>query len=187
MTHINDPRIVKVIHLFEEAGTSQYGGEAVTQLEHALQAALLAEEAAGSPAIITAALLHDVGHLLHRLPDDAPTQGVDDLHEELGARWLAKNFCEAAVAPVRMHVQSKRYLCAKEPSYLAQLSAPSLTSLHLQGGPMSAAEAHAFEQHPHFAAAIAVRRWDDQAKVAQLPTPPLAHFLPALTAALLPT
>ena len=78
--------VEQIIKLFEERGDSQYGGEAVTQRQHALQCAALAVKALASPAMVTAALLHDIGHLVHALPDDAPDQGVDDAHEELGYR-----------------------------------------------------------------------------------------------------
>ena len=179
-----NPRLQAIVQLFEQHGNSQYGGEAVTQLEHALQAALLAEQHQSPPTLVAAALLHDVGHLLHKLPDDAPDQGVDDRHEQLGARYLAKHFVRETVDPIRLHVASKRYLCRVEPSYAATLSAPSITSLHLQGGLMNDAERAAFEAEPSYADAVKVRRWDDEAKIAGLPTPPLEHFLPALESSL---
>ncbi|MCA9233946.1 MAG: metal-dependent phosphohydrolase [Planctomycetales bacterium] len=158
-------------------GDSLYGGEAVTQLEHGLQAALLAEQAGAPPSQILAALLHDVGHLLHDLPADAPDQGVDDVHEQLGYEWLAKHFGPQVSEPVRLHVAAKRYLCAVEPEYLATLSAPSLQSLQLQGGPFSADEAAAFQRHPFFRESVDLRRWDDQAKAVGLRTPDIEHFL----------
>src|SRR5262245_38387505 len=102
----------EVLALFRQRGGSQYGGEAVTQLEHARQAATFAEREGAAPALIAAALVHDVGHLLHELPDDAPDRGVDDRHETLAAAWLAQRFRPATVAPVAMHVAAKRYLCA---------------------------------------------------------------------------
>ena len=162
--------------LFAEHGDSEYGGEAVTQWEHACQAACLAERSGAGAALVVAALSHDVGHLLHHLPDDAPIRGIDDLHERIGADWLAAKFPEAVVAPVRLHVPAKRYLCAVEEAYLAGLSPPSLTSLAIQGGPMSAAEVADFERLPFFADAVRLRRWDDQAKVSGLPTLPFEHF-----------
>lgn len=166
-----------VLRLFRERGDSEYGGEAVTQQQHALQAAYFAEQAQAGPALIVAALLHDVGHLLHRLPDDAPEQGVDDQHESLAARWLRKHFSDEVVEPVRLHVAAKRYLCAIDPTYLDQLSPPSLLSLRLQGGPMSEAEWQDFAGHPYCQAAVSLRRWDDAAKDPQLQTPPLEHFV----------
>lgn len=166
----------EVLDLFAASGDSQYGGEAVTQLEHALQAAFFAEREAAAAELIAAALLHDVGHLLHDLPADAPERGVDDRHETLAASWLARRFGPEVVAPVAMHVAAKRYLCAADSTYFGQLSGPSIQSLKLQGGPMSADEARQFESRPHFADAVRLRRWDDAAKVVGLQTPDLAHF-----------
>lgn len=167
----------EILRLFRERGGSQYGGEAVTQQEHALQAAHFAEQEQADATLIAAALLHDVGHLLHSLPDDAPEHGVDDRHESLAAKWLSKRFGPAIVEPVRLHVAAKRFLCATDPDYLRQLSSPSILSLKLQGGPMSDAEASVFQTHPFSEAAIRLRRWDDAAKVPQLPTPTLEHFV----------
>lgn len=167
----------EIARLFETRGGSMYGGEGVTQLEHALQAAALAESNGADAATIAAALLHDVGHVLHDLPDDAPDQGVDDVHEELGDRWLKKYFGPKVSEPVRMHVEAKRYLCAVEPQYQDQLSPPSVQSLMLQGGPFTAEQAREFERHPLFEQAVMVRRWDDEAKVPELETPNLEHFL----------
>jgi len=179
-------RLELIVSLLEQHGDSQYGGEAVTQLEHALQAALLAEQHGAAPAIVAAALLHDVGHLLHNLPDDAPDRGIDDRHEQLGARFLAKHFVPQLVDPVRLHVASKRYLCTVEPDYLQTLSAPSITSLHLQGGLMNDGECAEFQAEPWFREALLVRRWDDEAKIAGLATPPVSHYISALESSLLP-
>jgi [1-hydroxy-2-(trimethylamino)ethyl]phosphonate dioxygenase len=127
------------------------------------------------PALIVAALLHDHGHLLHALPEGAPEQGIDDLHEDLGARWLNKYFNAEVVAPVQLHVAAKRYL-SREADYRRRLSAPSEHSLILQGGPMNEAEAAAFTAHSQFEAAVRLRQWDDEAKIAGLETPPVEHF-----------
>lgn len=173
--NLHHPVTAKILSLFEDRGDSQYGGEAVTQREHALQAACLAQQADASPALIVAALLHDLGHLLHGLPQDAPAQGIDDVHEELAARWLKKFFAMEVVAPVQLHVAAKRYL-SRDVNYRRRLSAPSEHSLLLQGGPMSDAEAAEFEAQPHFDAAVQLRTWDDAAKIAGLQTPPVTHF-----------
>ena len=178
-----DP-IATIVRLFAERGDSDYGGEAVSQREHALQAAHFARQAGASPALVTAALLHDVGHLLHDLPADAPERGVDDRHETLAGRWLARAFGPDVVEPVRLHVDAKRYLCTTEPEYLGQLSEPSLVSLRLQGGPMTADEAERFAALPHAAAAVALRRWDDAAKVPDLDVPGLEHYIDCIAAAL---
>jgi phosphonate degradation associated HDIG domain protein len=176
-SHPPHPAAEEVARLFAERGHSRYGGEAVTQLAHALQAATFAERAHASPELICAALLHDLGHLLHNLPNDAPESGVNDAHESLGSRWAARWFGPAVVRPLALHVAAKRYLCATDPDYLERLSEPSAVSLRLQGGPMSPAEAAAFEADPYFADALRLRHWDEAAKVADLETPPLDHFL----------
>jgi phosphonate degradation associated HDIG domain protein len=172
--------VEQILRLFAERGDSDYGGESVNQRQHALQAAHFARTAGASPTLVTAALLHDIGHLLHHLPDDAPEQGVDDRHEELAARWLKRWFGPAVVEPVRLHVPAKRYLCATEPGYLERLSEPSRLSLRLQGGPMSRDEVAAFHAHPECAAAVALRRWDDEAKVPGMVVPPVEAYVGAI-------
>ena len=178
-----DP-VSELVRLFGERGGSEYGGEAVTQLEHALQGAMFAEQEGANSALITAVLLHDLGHLLHDLPEDAPDHGIDDHHEVLAARWLTTRFGSDVVEPVRLHVAAKRYLCATDPAYQAALSPPSLLSLKLQGGPMSSEEARKFEASPHFEAAVRLRHYDEKAKIAGLTTPDLGHFLEHVRAAL---
>jgi phosphonate degradation associated HDIG domain protein len=176
--------IDRVFALFGEKGRAAYLGEAVTQTEHALQCANLAEQAGADGALIAAALLHDVGHLLHGLLEDAAERGIDGRHEHAGADWLERHFGPAVVGPVRLHVAAKRYLCAVEPTYLASLSPASRLSLALQGGPMLVEEARAFEGQTEATAAVALRRWDDEAKVPGLAVPGLEHYLEHLDAAL---
>lgn len=168
--------IDRLFTLFREKGTGAYFGEAITETEHALQCAHLAEQSGATPELIAAALLHDVGHLLHGLPQDVAEQGIDGRHEEGGAAWLQRWFGPAVVDPVRLHVAAKRYLCTVEPDYYAGLSEASQRSLRLQGGRMSAAEVARFEHEPWFRSAIAVRRWDDGAKVPELIVPGLEHY-----------
>src|SRR5688572_1331743 len=170
--------LLDTIHdLFARKGASLYGGEAVTQTEHALQAAMLAESSGAPPASIAAALLHDVGHLLHDLPDNVAELGSDDVHEQLGYAWLCDYFPPEVSEPVRNHVDAKRYLCAVDGKYLGTLSPASVQSLALQGGPMAPEECKACEAGSFFEESIELRRWDDQAKIPNLRTPTLKHFL----------
>jgi phosphonate degradation associated HDIG domain protein len=176
----------RIFTLFREKGQGAYFGEAVTQTEHALQCAHLAEQSGAAPEVIAAALLHDVGHLLHDLPEDVAEHGIDGRHEEGGAAWLERYYGPAVVAPVRLHVAAKRYLCAVEPDYHAGLSEASQLSLRLQGGPMSLEEVSRFEQEPGFRSAALIRRWDDGAKVPGLVVPGLDHYRSCLEAVLTP-
>ena len=163
--------------LLTGSAVSLYGGEAVSQLEHALQSAACAERDGAGAALITAALLHDVGHLVAEQGDNDLAQGIDDRHEQVGVAALKGLFDDRVLAPIALHVAAKRYLCATEPTYQAALSVASQQSLLLQGGPMTADEIRRFGENPHARAAVALRRWDDEAKVVGKETPSLAHFL----------
>jgi [1-hydroxy-2-(trimethylamino)ethyl]phosphonate dioxygenase len=165
-----------IFRLFRERGDSMYAGEPVSQTEHALQAAFLAEKDNSSSALIVAALLHDVGHLLSPHPEDCAESGIDDHHEKLGANFLTAHFGEDVVEPVRLHVPAKRYLCALDSAYMQNLSPASQLSLKLQGGPFTADEVKEFEALPFSQDAVRLRTWDDEAKVEKLKTPDLLHY-----------
>lgn len=166
--------------IFRRRGAESYLGEAVTMSEHMLQAASLAEREGADHELVAAALLHDIGHYTGEFGDDYIELGIDNEHDEAGARVLEPFFPPMVIACVRRHVAAKRYLCAAEPSYFAKLSEASVKTLALQGGPMSEAEAAAFRASPFFDQAIRVRRWDEAAKVAGQPTPGFDHYAPLL-------
>ena len=168
--------------IIEGKGQGAYGLAGINQRAHALQAAWLAEQAGHGAALITACLLRDVGHLVHDLGHDPAAEGIDDRHEQLGHDWLTRWFGPEVTEPVRLHVAAKRYLCATETDYFMKLSRDSVRSLALQGGPMSEAEVVEYRANPHAAAATAPRRFDEMAKVKDLATPPVAHFLPHVAA-----
>ena len=174
-----------LVRLLNEKGGSAYFGEPVSVLEHSLQAAHSAELTGATPATISAALLHDLGHMLHGLDEDIAHHGHDGMHEELAAVYLVRWFGEEVTVPIRLHVPAKRFLCWKDPEYLGQLSPASLQSLALQGGPMNDEQAAAFMRNPFANAAIALRHWDDEAKVPGLRVPDVAHYLPILRASAL--
>jgi [1-hydroxy-2-(trimethylamino)ethyl]phosphonate dioxygenase len=170
-----DP-IDQIFERFELHGAKDYGSDRVRQLEHALQCAALAEEEGAAAPLITAALLHDIGHLIHDLGVSPAARGIDDRHEVLGQEWLTQWFGAAVTEPVRLHVPAKRYLTATDPGYFATLSFGSVRSLELQGGPFSAEEAADFIEQPYAAEAVQLRRWDEAAKEPAKVTPDLAHF-----------
>lgn len=162
----------RIESLFASHGTAYYGGEAISQTAHALQCAQLAEQAGEPEPLIVAALLHDVGHLML-----AESSTTDMRHQEAAADALAEVFDAAVTEPIRLHVAAKRYLCTVDAGYFATLSPASVHSLALQGGPYDAAQAATFAADPHAHAAVRLRRYDDLAKVVDLPTPSLAHYL----------
>lgn len=167
--------IEQIVRLYRTAGAARYGMEAINQEQHALQCALLAEQAGASAALVAAALLHDLGHLLvHQLPEGAA--GKDDLHEYRAIPFLRGEFPDAVIEPVRMHVAAKRFLCAVDERYWDGLSPASRHSLQLQGGAFTTAEAEHFIAQPYAADAVDLRRWDDQAKSPTRATPGWEHF-----------
>lgn len=176
MSHA-DPRLAEIASLIELKAGGQYGLAEINQRQHALQSAWLAERKGCSDALITAALLHDIGHMVHDLGENPAEDGVDDEHERLGYEYLASMFGPDVTEPVRLHVAAKRYLCAVEADYFAKLSKDSVLSLSLQGGPMSPEEIADFEAVEQYADAVQLRRFDEQAKVKGLETPPAAHFM----------
>ncbi|MCX4746157.1 TauD/TfdA family dioxygenase [Kitasatospora sp. NBC_01287] len=168
--------------LFEGEGAAEYLGEQVTQAEHMLQAAALAQRDGAPDHLVAAALLHDVGHFTGALTGRQLMLGQDNHHSEAGADWLAQWFGPEVTEPVRLHVAAKRYLCSVEPAYREQLSEASAYTLRVQGGPLDAEQAAAFAELPGATDAVAVRRWDDRAKAADADTPPFEHFRELLAA-----
>ncbi|VTU41185.1 phosphonate degradation operons associated HDIG domain protein [Variovorax sp. PBS-H4] len=177
--------------LFDAYGSRAYGNEDVTQLEHALQTAYLAESEAADRALIVAAFLHDLGHLIgmsKQEADGAPrTDGVspfgtgDDLHQYVALPFLRPVFPSAVVDPIGLHVEAKRCLCAIDPTYRSKLSPLSIHTLELQGGTYTQDEADAFQSRPFASDAMRLRRWDDAAKVPGAKTPPFEHYFSMLS------
>ena len=169
--------IEDIRQLYESHGAIAYSGEPVTQLEHALQSGMLAEQAGASEELVVASFLHDLGHLLNLQGASPTVQGIDDQHQYFALPFLRRVLPEAVLEPIRLHVDAKRCLCAIDEGYFGKLSADSVRSLKLQGGVLSQEEAQAFLAKPYAEDAIQLRRWDDLAKVEGLATPDLAHYV----------
>jgi phosphonate degradation associated HDIG domain protein len=178
--------VTEICRLFEMTADRTYDGEDVTLFQHGLQTAWLAERAQATSALVAACLLHDIGHLLDDQSSSASRRDIDDQHEHHGADALASLFGPEVTEPIRLHVAAKRHLCHTRPDYLDALSADSRRSLDLQGGAFSAEESAAFLFRPHATDAVNLRLWDDQAKLASVSTPSLAHFAATLRICALP-
>jgi phosphonate degradation associated HDIG domain protein len=166
----------EILAIFGKRGSGAYFGESVSMTEHALQAAYFAQAAGAPDALIVAALLHDIGHLVEEVPGDIAEWTTDAHHEIIGSRWLAQRFRPEVSEPVRLHVPAKRYLLATDAGYFARLSPASVITLKLQGGPMAPREVAQFETERFHQDAVRVRQWDDQGKVGGLKTPPLDSY-----------
>ncbi|PLX38264.1 MAG: phosphohydrolase [Hyphomicrobiales bacterium] len=167
--------IERIIATLSSDGHEMYGGEAVTQLQHALQCAVFAEQAGAPEALVIAALLHDYGHLVAG-DEGAAEKGIDLCHEKLGAEFLANWFPPAVTEPIRLHVAAKRYLCAVDPDYFETLSPASVTSLKVQGGPYNEDGVERFRRNPFWQDAVKLRAWDDLGKDPEMKTPPLDAY-----------
>jgi len=168
--------VERLEELFEGQGAQDYLGEAVSVATHMLQAADRAREAGAAPALVAAALLHDVGHFTGLVSGAELMAGTDNHHDEQGAAFLAAHFGPEVCEPVRLHVAAKRYLCAVEPSYRGELSPASVYTLSVQGGPMDETEVARFEANPYARDAVLLRRCDDAAKDPERPTPAFTEF-----------
>lgn len=184
----------RVMAMLAEAGGHSYGGEAVSQLEHALQAATLAQGRGHDEEFVVACLLHDLGHLT----DDAQAVLDADPSADAGGALRERQRSEAmehgaegaafldGVASERMryliagHAAAKRYLCTTDPAYYDRLSPVSKRTMADQGGLMTPDEVAAFAANPWSADLVALRRFDDKAKAPGMPTLELSAFRPLL-------
>ena len=169
---------MEIFTLYRTRGHADYLGEPVSQLEHMWQAAALAEAAGADDEVVLAAFFHDLGHLCDVAADLPSMDGFGAInHEKLGADYLrARGFSARVARLVESHVQAKRYLTYRYPSYRQQLSVASQATLIFQGGVMTAAEAAAFEQDPDMDQLLQLRQWDEQAKEAHRPVGSLDHL-----------
>ena len=176
----------KLFEFINQRGQSNYD-ESVTQIQHALQCAQLAEEREFSQSVVASALMHDIGHLLVD-EHDAQTSFLDqDMnHEDVGGDLLDRWFPKQITDPIRLHVAAKRYLCSTDATYYDQLSEASKRSFRLQGGKLSAAEQDKLEQNPHLKLALELRRLDDLGKQPDKLVRPIEQFANLVVSCLRP-
>lgn len=161
----------------QKSSGTDYIGEPISQLDHALQCAYLATQAGADDELILAALFHDIGHLCASPHEGRMGEYGVDSHEAVGADYLRRlGFSDRIARLVLGHVQAKRYLVAAHPGYLDKLSPASLKTLEYQGGPMSPAEVRSFEADPDRKNILMIRAWDDLAKVSGREVPDLDSY-----------
>lgn len=168
----------EVFALYDHYGANDYIGEPVSQIEHMTQSAQLAEIEGYDEDVTLAAFFHDIGHFCVKAggADQMGDYGVRQ-HEKIGAHYLrSKGFSDKIAKLVENHVQAKRYLTYKYPSYYEKLSEASKQTLVYQGGRMTRQEAEAFEKDPLFNLSIRLREWDELAKEEQVPVPDLQYL-----------
>jgi len=166
--------------IYDGRAHGQYGLSLLNQRAHAVQSGYHARSQGLGASLVVAALLHDIGHMVHELGDHPASHGIDDRHEVTGADWLQRIFGPDVTEPIRLHVAAKRYLCAVESDYFGKLSDDSVESLNLQGGCMSVDEVAAFQQEPFWREAVALRRIDEIAKDPNGPLPQFGEFSPEI-------
>ncbi len=165
-----------IFDLFARRGAEEYMGESVSMAQHMEQSAACAAADGAPDEIVIAALLHDIGHFVGDFPIDSLENGVDNRHEEAGAKFLEKFYPPSITEPVRLHVAAKKYLCAVDDRYFGHLSAASIQSLQVQGGPMNRAQIEAFESNLYHQDAVKIRLYDDDGKVAGLDIRPVESY-----------
>lgn len=165
-------------HLFaslQNAADIYRDGEAVSELQHALQAADFAAADGADDDLVLAALLHDAGRFA------APPSRIQIGRHPPGHEILGAELVEGYLSPritwcIRHHVTAKRYLAATQRSYAANLSSASRRDLVTQGGPLSEEEIHEFAAEAWALDAIHLRRWCDMAKIPERPTRGLDYW-----------
>lgn len=168
----------EILTLYKMYGGQDYIGEPVSQIEHMCQCAQLAESENYDDEVILAAFFHDIGHLCEHIMevDYMEDYGIVD-HEKIGAGYLkSKGFSKKITKLIASHVEAKRYLTFRYPSYYERLSDASKSTLNFQGGPMNEKQAMDFEKEEWFPLYITLRGWDEKAKTEHVPLPDMERY-----------
>ncbi len=184
MSDIKEEVVLTICELFKKHGADDYIGEPVTQEEHMIQSAMIAESKGFSSDMIVACLLHDVGHLLHETNPPMGNLGVLS-HDKVGGQFLLKNgFNSTVVDLVSNHVNAKRYLLSVDFTYMQKLSDASKLTLAYQGGLMNEVECKQFELRPNFKLYLEMRYIDEEAKSTDIKYKSLEYFRPFILSSL---
>ena len=170
--------VKEIFDLYEKYGACDYIGEPVTQTEHMIQTAMVAEEEGNGDEVVLAAFFHDIGHLLgfRDKSEQMDYLGTMD-HDKIGGEYLRKKgFPEKVCKLVENHVQAKRWLVSRTPEYFDNLSDASQKTFVYQGGIMSLKEMIEFEKDPLHKTYLDFRRWEDLGKVVGKEIKPVEYY-----------
>ena len=176
----------QVTDSFDKASTIRYGESAVTEIEHALQCAELADHAGADDDLVFAAMLHDVGR--YAVPQELVSDTLQDVeiaedargHGERGAQLMANMLPARSLFCIQYHAESKIYLCQTNPNYRASLAGASVKTLAVQSANYDQARLDDLSGHRWWQDALRVRVWDDTAKVKGRETRPLGYWIDRL-------
>jgi 2-amino-1-hydroxyethylphosphonate dioxygenase (glycine-forming) len=159
-------KIHNLFDLYKKYGTYDYISEDISQIEHMIQAAMIAEKEKQSEEVILACFLHDIGHLIGLDKNLKQTDYGVLNHEFIGSDYLRKlGFKYPIPELVENHVKAKKYLTFKNPDYYNNLSNASKQTLKEQGGPMTKQQAENFENDELFEVSLKMRIYDEKAKI----------------------
>ena len=113
-----------IFSIYVRRGSAAYFGESVTMTEHGLQAAYFAQASDAPDALVVAALLHDIGHLIESVPDDIADWKTDACHELSGSRWLASRFGPEVCEPACACMCRRNAICVQQIRHTSAGSAP---------------------------------------------------------------
>lgn len=173
--------IETINHLYQTYGSQSYE-ENCTQLQHAEQSGTLALEWGCDEEVALAAFLHDIGHFIAQQQEhkDFTAFGCPQ-HDEIGANFLKQcGFSKRIQVLVGEHVNVKRYLAATQKGYIAQLSAASLATLEMQGGPMTEEEVIQYRETPFLDEIIKLRKLDDCGKRPEMACKGMNYWLASI-------
>ena len=171
----------EICELFATKGHAAYIGEPVSQLEHALQSAYHAEQAGADDELVVAALLHDVGHLITKLPEDAPNRASTIGTKQLGQAWL-KRHSQPAVRSRYGCTWRRSAICRDRSGLPAAAFAGFANEPQAARRTVHAGGSRGVRSQPTLSPGGGSRRWDDLAKVPGMQVPALDHYRPRMGA-----
>ena len=168
----------QLIDLFKTYGVPGYYGENVSQTEHMIQCAMVAQDNGEPDFIVLACLLHDIGHFLEK--DDTNGYGIAN-HATIGCEYLKSiGINERVCHLVKKHTDAKRYMVTIDENRYEKLSDASKRTLQFQGGRMSEIELLEMERDLEFANILKVRVYDDIGKKQNIKLPEIESFIPLI-------